>query len=426
MFEKYTMVNQLNNPDTIVKLLFLGIYLLLLLNAAKYGINTTNTIGLITFFVFILLFFYRPAFSSRYQFYITFLAIIIAGTAIRLYLAFCFYGNYDMESYDIVSDLVVHGQNVYNETARYNYSPIWFNILGILKVVSSGQPFHFAVRAFLTCIDLLILLVLVSIARLQKISYEGLIAVGLLFYLNPVSYLITGYHGQFDNLALLFILIGMYLILTNKNKSLILILTSWLAFSTGLIIKHIVLGHYLTGINNLVKKNFYRLLAMMATLVLFLLSFLPYWATGSEGIIRNVFLYGAIPKMYGVSSVVNLPILKYVFIAGLCLYPFFIDDRDLITQFLLVSLFFLAFTTGMGIQFFILPVAFGALRQSWWFFLYSFTATVVLLGSGVNMRLAGFAAITMNAVWIVVLFWFVFLHFNLHIKQEKPVQSSHQ
>lgn len=424
MFEKCWPVNQLNNPDTIVKLLFLLLYLVLLFSAAHYGISTANTMGLITFFVFILIFFYRPTFSSRYEFYITFAAIIIVGTAIRLYLAFCFYGNYDMESYDIVSDLVLHGQNVYNETARYNYSPIWFTILGILKVISSGQPFHFAVRTFLTCIDLFTLLVLVSIARLQKISYEGLITVALLFYLNPVSYLISGYHGQFDNLALLFILIGIYLILTNRNKSLILILTSWLAFSTGLIIKHIVLGHYLTGINNLMKKNFYRLLALLATLLLFLMSFFPYWATGSGGIVRNVFLYGAIPKMYGVSSVVNLPVIKYVFIAGLFVYPFFIENRDLITQFLLVSLFFLAFTTGIGIQFFILPIAFGALRQSWWFFLYSFTASVVLLGSGVNMGLAGFSAVTMNAVWIVVLFWFVFLHFNLQIKQENSVQSS--
>ena len=67
--------------------------------------------------------------------------------------------NFDYESYCIVSDIVVSGGNVYAETSRYNYGPVWFNILGMFKILF-GSCFRFSIIVFLSLIDVGIALIL--------------------------------------------------------------------------------------------------------------------------------------------------------------------------------------------------------------------------------------------------------------------------
>lgn len=135
-------------------------------------------------------------------------AAILLGTALRL-LAAAQGFNYDLDSYWIVSDLVLRGDSVYAGTTRYNYGPVWYLILGALRKFVSvlslddKTSFHIAVAGFLTVVDIVI-------AGLLKRRFG--LAVALCFFLNPISILITGYHSQFDNLAIVFGLCGCLLI----------------------------------------------------------------------------------------------------------------------------------------------------------------------------------------------------------------------
>jgi hypothetical protein len=322
-----------------------------------------------------------------------------------------------MNSYTIVSEIFLKGQNVYAETLYYNYTPVWFNILGLLRIFSDHFfiPFHFVVRGFLTLVDLSTLFLLLRIGEFEGLSNEGLFRLSLLFYLNPISYLITGYNGQFESLALLFVVLGLIFYFKIKNGNIIFKYLSWLSLSVGFIIKHNTLIMVLSGIVNLFKKSKYIALFFLITVVLFLLTFIFYWFGGSSGIISNVFLYGGIGGYYGISSFVRIPYLKYIFISALLIYPFFIQERDIIEQFLLGSLFFLTFTSGIGIQYFVLPVVFGSLRPSNWFLLYTYISSIVILGDSTNLYLYGFNFFSFNAIWISVLFWFVFTHFKLSV-----------
>src|SRR5262249_20117774 len=56
----------------------------------------------------------------------------LAGLGLRLWLAAGHYGNYDQTSFQAVSGIVARGGNVYAETSRYNYSPVWAHILALL------------------------------------------------------------------------------------------------------------------------------------------------------------------------------------------------------------------------------------------------------------------------------------------------------
>src|SRR5262245_54515821 len=82
---------------------------------------------------------------------------VVIGMGLRLYLAYTHAGNYDQQSYEIVAAIARRGGNVYAETSRYNYSPVWLYVLLLLKNISliSGLAFPFVIRAFLTLVDVL-------------------------------------------------------------------------------------------------------------------------------------------------------------------------------------------------------------------------------------------------------------------------------
>ena len=82
----------------------------------------------------------RQTSVSKTRVAITVAMVILAGTIIRLILAGAVFGNFDMDSYEIVVGIVHKGGNVYAETDRYNYSPVWFMVLLALKRIQIRCP----------------------------------------------------------------------------------------------------------------------------------------------------------------------------------------------------------------------------------------------------------------------------------------------
>ncbi|MBQ6111682.1 MAG: hypothetical protein IJL01_04735, partial [Synergistaceae bacterium] len=61
---------------------------------------------------------------------------VLAGITLRFVLMTLGH-NFDFESYCIVGKLAAHGKNIYANTGRYNYGPVWFTLLGILWNIAS-------------------------------------------------------------------------------------------------------------------------------------------------------------------------------------------------------------------------------------------------------------------------------------------------
>ncbi len=343
---------------------------------------------------------------SKITFVFILLLIILNGTMIRLTLASVCYGNYDMQSYEIVVDIVAKGGNVYAETGRYVYSPVWFTVLSGLKRIQlqfPELPFHFVVRFFLCGIDLVILAFLLLIARDEKIS---MIRTAIFFYLNPVSFLITGYHGQFENLAILMVVIGLFAYLKLRGKPVLGKVLLWIFATVGMIVKHNIFYELIICLNSAIKRYWIKLLLFVASVCIFLSLFLPYWDTGSKGIIWNVFGYPSAVGAYGITSLFRFPPLKYAFIAGMFIFPLFLKSKDIVKQCLLGMLFFLTFTSGIAIQYFVLPVALGALRPSRGFLFYSLVGSLFILGCTYNVFVPIFHLFRWNIVWIGAICWF--------------------
>lgn len=216
--------------------------------------------------------------------------LVILGVALRLLVTLRGF-NYDFESFLIVVNSLEQNNNIYSLTERYNYGPIWFLILRFLFKISYKNPYYFryAVVVFLSLVDIGIFWIL-----LKKYGRYA----GLFFFLNPISIIISGYHNQFDNLAILLGLISAIILENNKNKisnkRYFLGLT---ILGLSLISKHLF---FLFPIWLAIKEteNIKKVITIVYPYFIFLISFLPYLKEGSEGIIQNVFLYDSWNNLY--------------------------------------------------------------------------------------------------------------------------------
>lgn len=213
---------------------------------------------------------------------------IFLGVVIRFVLT-CLGHNFDFDSYCIVGELVAQGKNVYANTSRYNYGPVWFMLLGVFWRVASLfthniMTFRIFIVSALTLVDLLI-------ARV--ISRKAGNFWGIIFFLNPISLIITGYHNQFDNIA---VLLGAYAVLSledscNEHAIKANDIYGIILMSLSLITKHILWAFPIWILLNRNIDGRKKFLYAFIPPLMFLLNFTPYWSEGAKGIIRNVFLY---------------------------------------------------------------------------------------------------------------------------------------
>jgi hypothetical protein len=332
-----------------------------------------------------------------------FFVVLGIGLLIRWVLAWYTPGNYDRESWAIAADIFARGGNVYAESARYNSSPAWFWILGGLKSISGAVPllsFGVLVRLFLSLLDAATALLLWSWPRLS--AWERT-RQALLFFLNPVSFLLTGVHGQFDGVAVFLLVLALWVsahpMRGHRQRG-----WAWFWATAAFWVKHIVCYELWILTFHFFKKGAAALLILVST-ALFLASFAPYWSAGKEGILQNVFLYESYAMPYGLANFGGVRWLAPAFMAALAAYSFFLKERRLSTKLLLGALFFLTFTPGLGVQYFILPVAFGALRPTRGFFLYTFVTGLFLLGSYFNLGLPYFSWVPLWSVWVSAALW---------------------
>ena len=134
-------------------------------------------------------------------------------------------------------------------------------------------------------------------------------------------------------------------------------ISAWIFSTLGMVIKHNIFYEMIICLKFVHKRNWIRVPLLTISVLLFLLSFVPFWGGAKEAIINNVFLYPSGTGIYGITSLINFPYIQFLFVAALFVFPFLIKTGDIIKQCLLGVLFFLVFTTGIGIQYFILPIA---------------------------------------------------------------------
>lgn len=346
------------------------------------------------------------------------LAIVCCGLTLRLILASGPY-NYDIIAFLQDVKLFNEGKNIYLYQTAYNYSPFIFYIIGIIGLIHSTIkifPYEFVHRSIISFIDVFSLLVLLSLAKTKRLSPTK---TALLFFLNPVSIIISGRHGQFDNIVVLFLLLALVVyyqqdVVKRYGKLKMLIL-----LTASVLVKHILVYQVLLIWSFILKNKGKAAKMFLFTVVVFLLSLLPFIFDAPKQIVKQVFFYGGAGTHYGIPYFLNflcldcewkktvLQAYKYIFIIMLFTFSFFVRQRDLARSCLLAILFFFTFTSGIATQYFIIPIALGALFPTKWFYLYSAITTLFFLGTIEEFDLLAFKTFTFNTVWLFATLWFV-------------------
>jgi hypothetical protein len=282
-------------------------------------------------------------------------AVLLCGLAARFWIGALGH-NYDYESDRIIAGLTRAGENVYAGTDRYNYGPVWFQILHGLDRLSGGDEkiFRALLIGFLSAAD-----VGIFFALRRKFGRTA----AALFFLNPVSIMITGYHNQFDNVALLLgfwavmlfgddferpigrrKFFGLALLgLSLMTKHLLFVFPLWMAVKQrGLLQKWIVLA---------------------VPPLIFLAGFLPYWSAGREGIIRNVFQYraGSADYFYHFfmpGGAAYLADSQTVWIFLLILFAFICRKKNILESLLIYTAVLVSTSPAMANQYLAIPAAF--------------------------------------------------------------------
>jgi hypothetical protein len=313
-------------------------------------------------------------------------AVMAAGFAARLLVA-TLGQDYDMDSWQIMAKLADHGDNVYASTDRYNFAPGWFQILHALNLLSGHNPtvFRYAVTGFLSLGDAGIFFILWR--RFGKLA-------ACWFFLNPVSVIISGYQCNFDNLA---ILLGLLAVLQmgdefdqpiTRRKLLALFI-----LGLSLVIKHVFFAFpFWLAVKQ--RGMLQKLVVIFVPVFIFALSFVPYWHTGSQGIIQNVFLYRSMPLnyfylMFVPASVQNVFDSLMVWLLLLALFAFIYRQKSAVESMLFYTGLLVAGSPAMVNEYLAIPAVFVATHLNLFTILYTAIATLRLLVDANGLHLAG-------------------------------------
>lgn len=379
------------------------------------------------------------------------LSVILIGAALRLLLPWLGH-NYDVESWQIVGSLVHEGKNVFNWTDRHNYGPGLFPLFGLAQYVSVHAPwkhpelFHFGVAFFLTLSDLGIFWLLIK--RFSR-------AAAALFFLNPISILITGYHSQVDTIAIFFAFAA-WLLYESDNRSQKTLLYSAVLLGISLIIKHSFIFFPLWLLfDPRWKSRSEKSVYLMIAYALFLASFLPFCGTldAQNRILHNVFQYtmGSSNSMLSHLFQLFIPLaflfqftnvdvfLKYVFILLLLGLGWFVMRREPRNAFYFYLISLVVFASQMADQYLVIPVlACAVFMKNRWLMLYTAACTIFILGSPFNLylwpRITGYAFLTsvnMNGfwwyyhcqIWLLLFLAFRYLQLRPNEKDRSPLSS---
>jgi uncharacterized membrane protein len=128
--------------------------------------------------------------------------LLLTAFLVRIVPAWIVYGADDVQDWIVWGRALLEGANPYASIFPIVWPPLWLPVAAVAVSFSdlTGLPIHVAVKLPAIVADLIITMLLYSIAaRYGRRPY----ALAMAYALNPISIYTTAIHGQFDSLPLL-------------------------------------------------------------------------------------------------------------------------------------------------------------------------------------------------------------------------------
>ena len=321
------------------------------------------------------------------------IAIAVAAAIAMRFWMMTFGNNFDFESYQIVAEIRTGGSNVYANTERYNYGPPWFLILGWLWNVATLTPrpvgiFRVEIVALLTAADL----------ALAWILYRRHgVAAGIIMLLAPIGIIISGYHNQFDNVAIVVGIVAVLIMRDQRRGP--MGLNEWAGLgllALSLSLKHVLIVFPLwLAIRQ--ESWWRRSVYLVLPLLLFAASFGPWLSGGGwTGIVDNVFGYrssGTAPLLSAVlqGSIADealLTLASVIIVAALGVGAWLTRRIPISEALFAYLLIVVVFAPGMANQYFAIPLAAIAAYPNAILIIWIAVASLYLLGDESGLHLS--------------------------------------
>ncbi|MGH9317619.1 MAG: hypothetical protein ACRD1P_10990 [Thermoanaerobaculia bacterium] len=314
------------------------------------------------------------------------LLLAAGGFALALALRTVFFlssrETWDFQSWEIAASIVEKGGVVYQETTRYAYSPVWAYVLAFLRFATKplGLTLSQAVSLLLLAGDGATALLLFRIAKQRGQASSRALGTALLFFLNPVSVLVSSSLGMFDNLSIFFLLIAVFLSAQRPVPK-----KAFLAsMSASLLVKHITWFHPLLLARRKEEPRV-GLPAVFFPYAVFVASFLPFWRSW-RGIREYVFWYRGLEEPYGTEFLYSVPGVpswapKALLLLAALSAAYVLRRAEFGRACLLLFLVVLIFAPGIVQYYFVWPIALGALYPSAGYAVYTAMVGAFLIHS---------------------------------------------
>ncbi len=322
---------------------------------------------------------------------IIFIFFTILGLALRIWIS-QFGSNFDFAMWEANLELFKNDISIY-EFGNYSYGTPWLYTLSLLDSVSlpiiennnfvqniPGSFYRIKIILFLSLIDFFIFFLLCKNYSLK---------VGLLFFLNPISIIITGHHNQFSNYAILFGFLSV--LLYEKNRLNFNFFIPLILMGISLSIKHILIFFPLWWAfkeKNLMKK----FMILLIPYSIFILSFLPFLLTELDHIMYMLGSFGMrfdgpFWGMFGPKIVHIYLDLQTLFSFILISLGFLFINKSLKDSFYLYLMAVVAFSSMMYTQYLVIPLIALAVFWNWKYFFYTLLTFLVFLVDGDQLNI---------------------------------------
>ena len=209
---------------------------------------------------------------------------------IKMCFSFCVFGTNDITSWYLYAGLIekVGTFKIYSVIGLYNHPPLisWILKLIICLEHTTHLSFPYLFRVLPIVADFFS--VIVIWALLEKYDAKNKAVICVICALNPINFLISGFHGNTDPIFILFILFSLLLIEENK------IVPAGLIYGLSLCIKIVPLI--------LIPMFFFSLrskqkivLFFFSSLLIPLITYTPYLIYDYHSVVRNIFSYNSYP-----------------------------------------------------------------------------------------------------------------------------------
>jgi hypothetical protein len=329
--------------------------------------------------------------TSRYRI-ATFVFLATLSVAAKVFLAAQGH-NIDMESWSIFAEIIRDGKNLYAETFRIpyhpptdpSYGPVWCYVGAGVSYVQDHLLGSDSLDVFHRLLALLLSFVDVAIAYLLARQYS--FVAGALFLVNPVSLLVTGFHSQFDNVAVLLGLVAC--VLLDKNAGPPRFALAMFLLGVSLAVKHVLIFLPLWLFFHPGSSRRRRLLSLVPYGI-FAASFLPFIRDerGLEGVIEGVLMYRSFhldaffPHLIQTAIPVKtiellfawVPVFsgfKFIWLVAMLLVGFAVREKRHLEQLLVYLVTIVVFSSAVADQYLAIPLATCAVYwrhfSTWWY-----------------------------------------------------------